>query len=317
MYYKKKCRFVFVAALILAAQHSMAQLPSVVTSVNKNNILIGEQIHLTVKASMPDNTYRLTWFNIPDSFGNFVVVSEKKIDSSYANGNLLFSQQLTVTSFDSGRMLIPSLVLIAEPLGADSVFRLFTDSIPVNVSFSPLDSVKTFHDIKPIMDVKDRWPWWAWLLIAIGGLLIIVLVFFLLRHFRKDNQDEAILEAKLNPFDEAMQSLDKLEKHGLSDRQVVKEYHAQLANIFRRYISRKANVFKLHLTSGEVLMEIHDFGIKKEQLSAFANCLRTGDAVKFAKFLPANEDSKDCLLQTREMIKEINKQFHRKTEDAI
>ena len=81
---------------------SVAQLPVVKTTVDKNNILIGEQFQYKVETSMPDNTFRLTWFSLPDSFGNFVVVSKNKIDSTVLNGNLIFSQQITLTSFDSG-----------------------------------------------------------------------------------------------------------------------------------------------------------------------------------------------------------------------
>ncbi len=315
--YHTKAGFIFFHVVCLLSVRSVtAQLPVVKTTVDKNNILIGEQFQYKVETSMPDNTFRLTWFSLPDSFGSFVIVSKNKIDSTVLNGNLIFSQQLTLTSFDSGRNVIPPLTLIAEPLDADSSYDLFTDTIPINVSFSPLDSAKTFHDIKNIIEVKKEWPWWVWLLIGLGLLIIIFLIIFLVRVFRKKEKIPALFEAKLTPFDEAMKALKDLEKEQLLQKNEIKEYHTQLSEIFKRYITRKTNIYKLHLTSDEILMELNEYGLKKDILSGFANCLRMSNAVKFAKYIPPQSESEECLLQTREMIKQINNHLNVKTENA-
>lgn len=315
--YHKRTGFVFFILLCLFfAQNLTAQLPVVKTSVNKNNILIGEQFQYKVETSMPDNSYRLTWFSLPDSFGNFVVVIKNKIDSTIANGNLMFSQELTLTSFDSGTSVIPPLTLTAEPLDADSSYSLFTDTIPISISFSPLDSVKTFHDIKNIIEVKKEWPWWIWLLMGIALLIIIFLIIFLRKVLRKKEKLPDLFDAKLSPFDEAIKALNDLEKEQLLQKNGVKDYHTRLSEIFKRYITRKTNSYKLHLTSDEILMELNEYGIKKEILAGFANCLRMSNAVKFAKYIPPNNESEDCLVQTREMIKQINNRLNMKTENA-
>ena len=307
---------VFLIAFMFLGQAIIAQLPVIKTSVNKNHILIGEQFQYKVETSMPDNSFRLTWFSIPDSFGNFVVVSQNKIDSFVTNGNLIFSQELTLTSFDSGRVVIPPLTLTAEPLDADSLYKLFTDTIPINVSFSPLDSVKTFHDIKNIIEIKKEWPWWVWVLVAVGLVIIIFLIIFLIRVFRKKEKIPDVLNAKLTPFDEAIKALNDLEKEQLLQKNEVKDFHSRLTEIFKRYITRKTNSYKFHLTSDEILMDLSEYGLKKDVLTRFANCLRMSNAVKFAKYIPPQNDSEDCLTQVREMIKEVNNHLNIKTENA-
>ena len=306
--------FFFVACLF-SVQSIIAQLPAVKTSVDKKNILIGEQLQYKVETSMPDNSFRLTWFSLPDSFGNFVIVSKNKIDSTIANGTLMFSQELTLTSFDSGRSVIPPLTLTAEPLDADSSYNLFTDTIPINVSFSPLDSVKTFHDIKDIIEVKKEWPWWIWLLMGIGFLIIIFLIIFLVKVFRKKERPPDLFNAKLAPFDEAIKALNDLEQEQLLQKNEVKEYHTRLSEIFKRYITRKTNIYKLHLTSDEILMELNEYGLKKEMVSAFANSLRMNNAVKFAKYIPPYAESEESLIQTKEMIKQINNHLNMKAQN--
>lgn len=310
------------SVLLLLAQNIFAQPPSVKTSVDKNNIIIGEQLHYKVSTSMPDNTYRLSWFNMADTLGNFRVVKENKIDSTTANGSLGFSQDITITSFDSGRQVIPPLVLNIETLDGDSSFNLVTDSISVNVSFVPMDSVKTFHDIKSIIEVKKQWPWWWWVLLGAALVLLIFWVRFLVKFLKKKKETPDFFKAKLSPYDEAMKAIADLQTENLlqnneTGNYQVKEYHTRLTGIVKRFISRRTKVYKMNLTSDEMLIDINEYGIGKEQLSTFANCLRMNDAVKFAKYIPPKGESEKCLEETKEVITEINKNLNKKPESDI
>ncbi len=297
---------IFLPGFLFFTHQVFAQQPSVKTSVDKTKILIGEQFHYKVETSMPDNTFRLSWFDIPDTLGNFVVVKKDKIDSVSASGNLNFSQVITLTSFDSGIRVIPPLILNAGPLQGDTSFNLLTDSIPIDVAFSPMDSTKTFHDIKTIIDVKKEWPLWLWIVIGVAILLLIFWIIFLIKFLKKKPVSTELFSSKLKPYDEAMQSLTELEREQLIQKNEVKEFHTRLTEIFKRYISREAKMYKMHFTSDELLLDLDQYGIGKEKLFAFANCLRMGSAVKFAKYIPLQSDSEKCLQQTKEIITEIN-----------
>lgn len=317
VYHKWLVVVMFLMSCLLIAQDIFAQQPVIKTSVDKRKILIGEQIQYKVSTSMPDNTYRLSWFTIPDNLEHFNVVRQKKIDSSIINGNINFSQEITITSFDSGLQVIPSFVLNIEPLQGDTTFNLYTDSIPIQVSFSPMDSVKTFHDIKSIIEVKKEWPWWLWVALAVAVLLLILWIIFLVKFFRKKPVSPDLFKSKLPPYEEAMQSLAELQKQQLLQKREVKEYHTRLSEIFKVYLSRKTKTYKMNLTSDEILMELDDYGPGKDQLFAFANCLRMSSAVKFAKYIPPQTESEKCLEQSKEMITAINIHLNKKAEDGI
>ena len=306
VYHKGLIVFIFLLEFLFFTQQIFAQQPAIKTSVDKTKILIGEQFHFKVETSMPDNTFRLSWFNIPDTIGNFIVVKKDKIDSVSANGNLNFSQVITLTSFDSGIRVIPPLILNAGPLQGDTSFNLLTDSIPIDVAFSPMDSTKTFHDIKTIIDVKKEWPLWLWIVIGVAILLLLFWIIFLFKFLKKKTAPTELFNSKLSPYDEAMQSLTGLEKEQLIQKNEVKEFHTRLSEIFKRYISRKTKTYKMHFTSDELLLDLDQYEIRKENLFAFANCLRMGSAVKFAKYIPLQSDSEKCLQQTKEIITEIN-----------
>lgn len=301
---------------ICLTQYIFAQSPAITTTVDKNNILIGQQINYRVATSMPDNTYRLSWFAMPDSLGNFRAIIKNKIDSTSSNGNLNFSQDIVLTSFDSGRQVIPPLQLTVSTLEGDSTFNIYTDSIPVNVSYSPTDSIMPFHDIKTIIEVKRTFPWWAWALVALGVILLVVWILFLLKFFKK-KKDTVIFESKISPYDEAMQLLSDLEKENLHQKNEIKEFHSRLTEIFKRYLSRKTNKYQMYLTTDELLMELSSLDVSKEKVADFANCLRMGNAVKFAQYVPPSYENEKCFSQTKEMITAINNIVNKKPEDDL
>jgi len=308
--------FILVTGFLFPVQTTSAQPPTIKTTVDKNEILIGQQINYHVETSMPDNTYRLSWFSVPDSFGNFIAITKNKIDSNFSNGNLNFSQDIILTSFDSGRQVIPPLTLTAATLDGDSTFNLYTDSIAINVTYSPTDSIMPFHDIKNIIEVKKTFPWWAWALVGLGIVLLVIWILFLFKFFKK-KKDTKIFESKLSPYDESMQLLNDLEKENLLQQNKFKEYHSRLTDIFKRYLSRKTNIYQLHLTTDELLIELNGFDLSKEQISNFANCLRMGNVVKFAKYIPPAFENEKCFSQTKEMIIAINNILNKKPEDDL
>ena len=307
---------VLIISILLSSQHSIAQLPKVKTTVDKTNILIGQRIHYKVETSMPDNTYQLSWFSVPDSFGNFVPIVKDKIDSSYSNGIWNFGQKITITSFDSGRQVIPPLALSVSTLDGDSTFNIYTDSIPINVTYSPADSTLPFHDIKNIIEVKKTFPWWIYLLIGISVILLIALIIFIIKKSKK-KKDTGIFNSKLSPYNEAMQLLDELQKENLLEKNEFKEYHTRLSDIFKRYLSRKTNTYQMHLTTDELLIELNELDLSKEKVFDFANSLRMGNAVKFARYVPPDYENQKCFSETREMITNINNIQNKKPEDGI
>jgi hypothetical protein len=221
-----------------------------------------------------------------------------------------------LTSFDSGRQVIPPIPLSASRLDADSSFNIYTDSVAIDVTYSPTDSIMPFHDIKPIIEVKRTFPWWAWVLAGLGVALLLAWIFFLRKFFAK-KKETVIFESKLSPYDEAMESLSALEKENLVQNNEVKEYHVRLTEIFKRYLSRKTNIYQMHLTTDELLIALNELDLSKEQISSFANSLRMGNAVKFAQYIPPAYENERCFSQTKEMITSIHNIVNKKPGDDI
>ena len=140
---------ILIGCLLSSPVYMMGQ---VVTraSVNRDQILIGEPVKLTFEVRIPlGQTY--TWFNL-DTIPHFDIIDKGKTDTTDNIDGKQFHQELTITSFDSGTVVIPPMpIKVAGKTYA-------TDSIPIEVSYAPLDISKDYRDIKEIEEVpKPAW----------------------------------------------------------------------------------------------------------------------------------------------------------------
>jgi hypothetical protein len=278
------------------------QSPSILTTADKNAILIGEQVKVTIKANFRSGLYNVHWLSLPDSIPHFEIVDPGKPDSiTYKDNSKAIEQTIIFTSFDSGKWVIPSFRINFDPLVDDTTLNLFTDSISVNVMYSPPDSTNQLRDIKPIQDVNITD--YTWYYIAGGALLLCVAAFFIWRYIKKRKPRPApVFASKLSPYDEAMEELKKLGQYDLQHAAEVKIVHSRLSEIFKRYLGRKENKNLATNTTGELLIHVGENNLSKENISTLATALRCGDAVKFAKYLPTMIESDDCKQKIKETI---------------
>jgi hypothetical protein len=277
--------FVFVQ-LVIAQGGS-----TIKASVDKNKILIGEPIQLTIEAYLSS----VAVIKIPaiDTIEHFEFIGEPVIDTVDKNGGQSFKGIYTITSFDSGHWVIPSFALSQD---------VKTDTIPIDVVFSDFDPNQEYHDIKDILEVKPpktKTEWWWY---AAGAALLLGLIWLYLQR-KKTPQPVAVQKILINPYEEAMKQLEQLER----DKPEAKQYHSKLTDIFRLYIFRKKGILSLQKTTDDLVVQLKSLNLGKEQFDKLSQSLRLSDFVKFAKYLPSVEDSRNCFEEIRNAIVIIEK----------
>jgi hypothetical protein len=90
----------------------------------------------------------------------------------------------------------------------------------------------------------------------------------------------------VNPYEEAIKQLELLRKQNLPPKQ----YYSELVDIFRLYIFRKKEILSLQKTTYDLILQLQGISLGKEQHAQLAQALRLSDFVKFAKYIPTNED---------------------------
>ena len=173
--------FSFIILFLLFCSPIHAQkTPPVIASTDKSKVLLGEQFDLVIGARFSKET-QLTFFTI-DSLQHFEIVQKSKVDTEQVEENIVLTQRITLTSFDSGRWQIPALSLPGSALQ--------TKPIPVEVVFSsPFDPKQEYHDVKDIIGVKKPVDSnWYWYLI---GAVLLLLLFLLLFPRKKETGTRA------------------------------------------------------------------------------------------------------------------------------
>jgi len=279
----------FFFTIFSYAQHKV----SIKANVDKNNIVIGEQIHFHLEADFPP--HEPMRFFIIDTFPHFEILERKKIDTIDNEGGIKLSQSLTLTSFDSGHFVIPALEMAGDT-------SMFTDTIPINVSFSPFDPNQDYHDIKDVIDVKaeqkknNDWYWYA----AATALLLGAIIYLLARKKKKP----APKVAPIDPFTEAKQELEKLRKENPSS----KLFYTRLVDIFRLYILRRKGIESLQKTTDDLVVQLKALKISTEEFNQLAQTLRMSDFVKFAKYDASETDKQESFTVIKRSIENIQKQ---------
>jgi hypothetical protein len=269
------------------------QQTTVKASVDRNKILVGEQIRLTLQADIPENEL-IRFFTI-DTIPHFDIVDRSKADTSNTRTGTFIRQTLLITSFDSGHWVIPPLVL------GD---KIETDSIPVDVGFSEFDPNKDYHDIRDIIEVEsdqpDRRPW-LWYAISGAALVLAALVYWLTR---KKKPVKPTPVATVNPFEEAMKELETLR----TKRPGQKEYYSRLVEVFRVYIYRKKGIHSLQQTTDDLVLQLKGVVAPGRDFERLSEALRLTDLVKFAKYSPAAEEDQSTFDVVRGAIQQIEQQ---------
>jgi hypothetical protein len=266
----------FIALLLLLCATGYAQKVTVTASSDKNRIVIGEQIKLTLEAVVPREEI-INWPQL-DSIRHFEILNTSKLDSQVSGEELVLKQTITLTSWDSGRWQIPSFAIVRSNR---------TKPIVIDVGYSPFDRNQPYHDIKDIIEVqKPGESYWYWYLI--GAVLLIMLILLLFPGKKKKPPvaefvpDEGIYKQSLNRLDKLVSTAD-------GDPKV---FHTELIDILREYLHKRKGIQSFSKTTDDLGVQIGQLQLSNTVYQPLLQTLRMSDLVKFARFQPTVEENR-------------------------
>ncbi len=259
-----------------------AEAPSVRTSVWPKRAAVGDEIQLFLRVASPE---RFTVAPPPKEarLSPFELKKIERLPPVVRNRHVIETYKLTLTVFELGELTIPSLAI--DFSGAAGSGRIL--STPVKIQVVPVAKHPEKSDtLKPIKDPVslDMRRMREVLLAVVAALLSSVLAFKVIR--RRLRQKRINLEGLKSPHERALGELDRLRRRSLLREGKVKEFYSELADILRRYFSRRYGVETLERTTAEIMVELRGKGLVKTVLDKAGRMLGSADLVKFAKFIP-------------------------------
>lgn len=289
---------IYLLTLLLAPDLQVAaQSIQLKASVDRDKILIGEPILLQLEGEFPKSANH-DWFST-DSIAHFEVIASGKIDTATSVGGDFLKQIITITSFDSGSWTIPMLSLIVNNN------RYLTDSINIEVGYTPADPAQPYHGLKEIIDVAEAEPDYINYIIAVVTLVAIALLAYLLWKKKKPGKPaETKVKVVLKPYEKAQKALQELKASDMVGQGQVKYYYTQLNDILRTYLRDKQLVVSPDSSNAELIYAIQP-KLSRDTSLALSQSLRLADAAKFAKYIPADEEHVSVFDNIQQAIEKI------------
>lgn len=265
---------------------------TVISTPDTSAILIGDQIHFKVTASLPGKS-EVTLSAATDTLSEKIIIMGKpgRDTLTMADGSRAIIDDYLITSFEAGTYSIPPFY--AEVASGDTVLRFYSDYSELVVSkpeITPADTTDVIFDIvaprKAPLTFRDFLPW-----IIMAGMIALIL--WLLARYLPRNPIKRLM--KPTPPAEpshliALRELGRLREEQLWQKGEIKEYYSRLSEILRRYIEGRFGISSPELTTDETVRMLQRAAVlKQSEMSVIKEILSVSDMVKFAKYLPQEE----------------------------
>ncbi len=280
--------FLGFAANILFAQE-------VKVKIDTNAILIGQQIQLSLDYQLPSDL-KAYFPLVPDSLGpNLEVVERSKIDTTQKDGMTRYFQELKVTAFDSGYVVLPAFEFAYKKKEDTAISRIVSDPHLISVFNVEADTTKPIKPLAGPMEepytLMEFLPW-------IGlGLAIIALIFVLFYFYRKRKKRPLFKKEgpKIPAHERALDDFARLRLKKLWQAGKVKAYFSELTDVLRIYIEERFEVAAVEMTTSEILQGLEKQAINEEAMHKLRQSLELADLVKFAKVQPSPLENDSAL----------------------
>lgn len=296
-----------LVVFILCCLYTSAIAQKISASINRDKILIGEPVELTLKADDIDliKFNIKQWFIVSDTFNHIEIIQRGAIDTIRVGSNTGYIQKIQLTSFDSGYWQIPAFAIELERK-IDGKISAFSTQ-PLTLSVLPVDvtNLKDYHDIKDIEEVQIENDW---RIIAAIAAMALLSFFSLLWMFSKRKKQVPVVKIPSNqkPYDWAMQQVEQLLEKQLLEQQQYKLFYTELIGICRGFSDAQLGLKTTAKTGDEYMLMLKGrIGTEPVQLQYF-QLLRLSNAVKFAKFIPSNAQNEESVTIAKTFIYTLN-----------
>jgi hypothetical protein len=291
-------RIALAVLLVALLSASIAALPAgaqpaatFAAAVDRTTVTVGDRIHVTLTLTLPAGA-QVDRTAIEQQFGPLEIIyaalpEERPLPDGRTELRLGYDAAL----FRVGPAELPSITATFRiPTGESGSVASAPVPITVESVIPAGDAAAEIRDLKPQAEIA-RASAVNWRLLALAALVIaavVVLAVVISRRRRRPLAVPPPVESEPgSPEDTARAALDRVAALGLLDHGEVKEFHALLAQIIRRYLTERHGFPGYAMTTTELRRSMEGYGVDRWQARLVAGLLTESDAVNYAQYVPA------------------------------
>lgn len=306
----KKLRFILLFGMMsLLGIQCDAQFAFLNGTTKTDTIAVGQpfdyQLSLTI-----NKDYIVEWKQFEDTLSksiDVISVDDVKTTPMKNSDNVIMTQNLKLTSFDTGYVYVPEIAITYSKSLQDSIrHTLHTNEIELYVTTVAVDTTQAFRPIKGVIrqniTAKEIFPWATIVIVIVG---VVFLVIYLKKH-RKPTE-KIVIEKKKPTIPAIVTARAKLadvknnESWNSSD---IKAYYTDITDIAREYLEGQFDIDAVEMTTDEIMKAVNALSLSNITKSKLQDTLITADFVKFAKANPTVEQNKQSFSDINSFVED-------------
>jgi hypothetical protein len=288
---KVRDKGVWLLSLVSFFSLQMRAQVGVEATIDSIEMFIGEQVHVTVTATMKEGAkVEFPVFKPMEHITPGVEVlnsrelGTKGKDADFVERSVVY----TLTSFDDTLYYLPPFRVKIDGKQYESkslalkVLGVEVDTVHIDQFFGPKD----------VQDNPFLWSDWSlvfWLSVLM--LILFALGYYLYIRMRDNKPIIATIRIvkRLLPHQKAMKEIESIKAEKLVQSENQKEYYTKLTDTLRKYIEERYGFNAMEMTSSEIIERLEralsaDTANAETMKSELRQLFTTADLVKFAKY---------------------------------
>lgn len=311
---KKLCFILLFSMMTLAGMQCAAQITFLRGRAEADTIAVGQPFDYQLSLTIPKDYY-VEWGQFGDTLSKSIdVLNVGDITTTPISNsdNVIMSQHLTLTSFDTGYVYVPEIGVTYSKSLEDSLrFTLYTNEAELYVTTVAVDTTQAFRPIKTVIrqnvTAKEVFPW------VVVVLVIAGIVYLIIRRKKHPKVKEKVVEEKKKPAIPAIVTarakLAEMRDNESWNSSKTKDYYTDLTDIAREYLEGQFEIDAVEMTTDEIMEAVNTLNINSFTKEKLHETLVTADFVKFAKANPTAEQNKKSFTDINGFVEDSYEYF--------
>ena len=300
--------------MTLAGMQCVAQVTFLRGRADADTIAVGQPFDYQLSLTIPKDYY-VEWGQFGDTLSKSIdVLNVGDITTTPISNsdNVIMSQHLTLTSFDTGYVYVPEIGVTYSKSLQDSLrFTLYTNEAELYVTTVAVDTTQAFRPIKTVIrqnvTAKEVFPW------VVVALVIAGIVYLIIRRKKHPKVKEKVVEEKKKPVIPAIVTarakLAEMRDNESWNSSKTKDYYTDLTDIAREYLEGQFEIDAVEMTTDEIMEAVNTLNINSLTKEKLQETLVTADFVKFAKANPTAEQNKKSFTDINGFVEDSYEYF--------
>jgi hypothetical protein len=276
---------------------------SVEVLADRTAVTVGDPVRLTFRMRHPPGV-AIVSFDADRSLAGLTLLDQVEAGPrALEDGRVEEARILTLAAYETGTKEIAPVRIVYRDAGGREG-SVSTAPVTVEVASVLAAGQTEPADIKPPVAMPERaiWPWVALAALLVGAAIAVL--------WWRRRRRGAVAAAAAPPepprpaHEIAYAELERLLASGMIERGEIKLFHIELAEIVRRYIGGRYRIDTFERTTFEILAALHVARLPIAVTTMAAELLGTCDLVKFAKYLPDQDETRRTVERAYRLVDE-------------